>query len=128
MAYKRRTTSNEASEDTAEFGRFELGSKKVVTVSSFNGRPLVDIREYYQDKATGESKPGRKGIALTEEIYRTLMELKPEIDASLKEAKLKSTKQARVEKDGEASSNAKKEVKKEVKSAEKVVESESDAE
>lgn len=127
MAYKRRTTSNETSEESAEFGRFELGSKKFVTVSSFNGRPLVDIREYYQDKATGESKPGRKGIALTEEIYRTLMELRPKIDDSLKEAKLKSTKQARVEKD-EASSNAKKEAKKEVKSEEKIVDSESDAE
>lgn len=38
----------------------KLGKKKQVSVRKFNGVNLVDIREYYEDKATGELKPGKK--------------------------------------------------------------------
>lgn len=34
-------------------------NKRRVTVSKFNGRWLVSIREYYEDKS-GEMKPGKK--------------------------------------------------------------------
>jgi hypothetical protein len=27
----------------------------------FKGKRLIDIREYYEDKETGEMKPGKKG-------------------------------------------------------------------
>ena len=37
---------------------------KKVTVSVFKGQPIVNIREFYTDKNTGEEKPGSKGIAL----------------------------------------------------------------
>ena len=35
---------------------FELGGKKKVTVQEFKGMQLVNIREFYIDKATGEEK------------------------------------------------------------------------
>ncbi len=44
---------------------FELGAKRKVAVSLFKGNVLVNIREFYEDRATGELKPGSKGIALT---------------------------------------------------------------
>ncbi|KAF7321361.1 RNA polymerase II transcriptional coactivator [Mycena kentingensis (nom. inval.)] len=70
----------------------ELGTKghKRVTVRSFKGSTLIDIREFYVDKArpivqhmlttdqptrlqaTDEIKPGKKGIALSVEQYNAL--------------------------------------------------------
>ncbi|CAE6443008.1 unnamed protein product [Rhizoctonia solani] len=46
---------------------FEISGKRRVTVRSFNGLKLVDVREMYTDKASGELKPGKKGISLSEE-------------------------------------------------------------
>lgn len=51
---------------------YEIGSKKKVAVGSFKGMILVNIREYYTDKNTGEEKPGSKGIALTVEQWNNL--------------------------------------------------------
>lgn len=49
------------------------GGKKKASVSVFKGKALVNIREYYVDKATGEEKPGSKGIALTKEQWEALL-------------------------------------------------------
>lgn len=43
---------------------FKLGKMKFVDVREFKGMTLIDIREYYEDKNTGEMKPGKKGISL----------------------------------------------------------------
>ena len=51
-------------------------------VRMFNGRYLVDIREYYIDDA-GERKPGRKGIALSLDQWEKLKAAVPEIDAKI---------------------------------------------
>lgn len=48
------------------------GDKRKVTISVFKGKVLVNIREFYEDKATGEEKPGSKGIALSVEQWRSL--------------------------------------------------------
>lgn len=40
------------------------GKLKKVSVSKFKGQMLVNFREYYVDKSTGEEKPGSKGITL----------------------------------------------------------------
>ena len=46
----------------------DLGKKKRVTVRSFKGTVLLDIREYYG--ADDQEKPGKKGISLTLEQVR----------------------------------------------------------
>ncbi len=43
----------------------------------------VDIREMYQDKASGELKPGLKGLVLTPDQWATLAAAMPAIDAAL---------------------------------------------
>ncbi|KAJ7703166.1 transcriptional Coactivator p15-domain-containing protein, partial [Mycena rosella] len=42
----------------------DLGKNKRATVRRFKGTTLIDIREFYLDKASGEQKPGKKGISL----------------------------------------------------------------
>ena len=51
----------------------DLGKNKFVTVDEFKGKVLVNIREYYKDD-NDDLKPGRKGIALTLEQWKTLVE------------------------------------------------------
>lgn len=95
----------------------DLDTKKAVSVRLFNGINLVDIREFYIDKTTKEKKPGKKGIALTEETWKKLLELKDEINEALealeekkglKKQKTSSKKDAeKDEQDGEAKENEK---------------------
>jgi hypothetical protein len=40
-----------------------------VELSSYQGHPLLSIREWYKDKSSGELKPSNKGIALTRNNY-----------------------------------------------------------
>jgi len=47
------------------------GSKRRATVRKYNGKVLVDIREFYKDK-DGEDKPGKKGISLGLAQWETL--------------------------------------------------------
>ena len=52
-------------------------------VNQFNGKTYVDLREFYVDKSTEETKPGKKGISLNVEEYQKLKEIIPEIDSNL---------------------------------------------
>ncbi|CAD6195478.1 unnamed protein product [Caenorhabditis auriculariae] len=61
----------------------ELGSMRYLTVRSFRGKPLIDIREFYVDKASGKMKPGKKGISLSREQFENFKALIPEIDEKL---------------------------------------------
>jgi hypothetical protein len=76
-----KSTSND------EESSFELSGKRRVTVRKFRSSILIDIREYYEDKASGEERPGKKGISLTKEQYEKLKELIPEIDTAVKNIK-----------------------------------------
>ncbi|KXS18940.1 ssDNA-binding transcriptional regulator [Gonapodya prolifera JEL478] len=58
-----------------------LGKDRRVTLSSFKGRKMVNIREYYD--AGGTLKPGKKGIALSIEQYEALKRSLPLVDAEL---------------------------------------------
>ncbi|AGO10545.1 AaceriABR093Cp [[Ashbya] aceris (nom. inval.)] len=78
--YRKRKTQ-EAAEDNVFF---ELGKNKRVTVRQFRNINLVDIREYYQEAGTGEMKPGKKGISLTEEQYDELLQHRGQIDEALR--------------------------------------------
>lgn len=75
------STSTSTSNDNKSF---ELSGKRKVTVQKYRTSILVDIREYYEDKASGLERPGSKGISLTKEQYEKFKELIPEIDAALK--------------------------------------------
>jgi len=55
---------------------------KRATVRKFKGNVLVDIREYYG--AAGSEKPGKKGISLTAEQWRTLTQNSGAIDELLR--------------------------------------------
>uniref|UniRef100_A0A674K516 Activated RNA polymerase II transcriptional coactivator p15 n=1 Tax=Terrapene triunguis TaxID=2587831 RepID=A0A674K516_9SAUR len=61
----------------------QIGKMRYVRVSCFKGKVLVDIREFYIDKE-GDTKPGRKGIALSAEQWNHLKEIIPDIDAAVK--------------------------------------------
>ena len=52
-------------------------------VHQFKGKTYVDLREFYVDKSTEETKPGKKGISLNVEEYQKLKEIIPEIDSNL---------------------------------------------
>ncbi len=49
----------------------------------FKGNTYVDIREYYVDKNTMETKPGRKGISLNCQQYQELKAVLSEVDQFL---------------------------------------------
>ncbi|XP_074834666.1 activated RNA polymerase II transcriptional coactivator p15-like [Carettochelys insculpta] len=70
-------------QDSEEEGMFQIGKMRYVRVSCFKGKVLVDIREFYIDKE-GDTKPGRKGIALSAEQWNHLKEIIPDIDAAVK--------------------------------------------
>ena len=61
------------------------GSMKFVKVTEFKGETRIDIREYYVDSNTMETKPGKRGISLNCEQYQKLKTLIPEIDQKLLE-------------------------------------------
>ena len=54
---------------------FELNDKRRVTVRKFRDVALIDIREMYQDRISGEMKPGKKGISLSVDQYEALKEI-----------------------------------------------------
>ncbi|PIO64728.1 transcriptional Coactivator p15 [Teladorsagia circumcincta] len=61
----------------------EVGSMRYVTVRNFRGKMLIDIREYYSDKASGVLRPSKKGISLNKEQYENFKAIMSEIDAKL---------------------------------------------
>ncbi|GAA57477.1 activated RNA polymerase II transcriptional coactivator p15 [Clonorchis sinensis] len=61
----------------------DLTGKKFVSVRQFKGRTFVDIREFYEDKSTGEMKPGKKGISLNVEQWDYLKSVMSEIDRDI---------------------------------------------
>ncbi|OWZ36855.1 hypothetical protein C347_00210 [Cryptococcus neoformans AD2-60a] len=60
----------EKNDDGEEF--FKLSEYRRLTVRTFKGKTLVDIREMYKDKSSGALKPGSKGISLTAEQWEVL--------------------------------------------------------
>jgi len=64
---------------------FELSKTRRVTIRSWKGSKLIDIREYWSETKDGDSelKPGKKGISLTVEQWKALMEVAPQINELL---------------------------------------------
>jgi hypothetical protein len=60
-----------------------LNSRKRVSIRKFKGQTLIDIREYFStDK--GETKPTKKGISLTLDLWKKLKEHMGSIDEAIK--------------------------------------------
>eukprot|EP01032_Pedospumella_encystans_P030863 gene30863-34833_t len=78
---KKQKTTEETSNGTL----FDLGKLKKVSVSKFKGQMLVNFREYYVDKSTGEEKPGSKGITLNKSQWEEFKKVIPELDAEFGE-------------------------------------------
>lgn len=85
MAFKRSFSKRSAPSAGGKETVIELDKKKQVTVRQFNGVNLVDIREFYIDKDTKEKKPGKKGISLTEEAWKLLVQSQDKIQDALDE-------------------------------------------
>jgi hypothetical protein len=49
---KGKGSENEGGDNTV----FDLGNKRKISVGSFKGNLLINIREFYEDKNTGEEK------------------------------------------------------------------------
>lgn len=62
---------------------WELSKMRRVTISSFRGKTLVNIREYYEKD--GQELPGKKGISLPIDQFSVLVTLLPDIEMALKE-------------------------------------------
>lgn len=65
--------------DTSGNAYWELDRNRRVSVSNFKGKQYLNIREYYQDKSSGEMRPGKAGITLTKNEWNQLLALQPEI-------------------------------------------------
>ncbi|KAI0395397.1 transcriptional Coactivator p15-domain-containing protein [Xylariaceae sp. FL0594] len=73
----------ESGKDSDGNNFFSLSATRRVVTQDFKGKTYVNIREYYND-ASGELKPGKKGIMLTLEQYNAFLQLIPDINAELR--------------------------------------------
>ncbi|KAK1924380.1 transcriptional Coactivator p15-domain-containing protein [Papiliotrema laurentii] len=63
----------------------KLGEYRRATVRRYEGQVLVDIREFYKDKTSGQIRPGAKGISLKPEQWELLKNNSSKIDDLLAE-------------------------------------------
>ncbi|KAL4735143.1 transcriptional Coactivator p15-domain-containing protein [Aspergillus similis] len=70
-------------EDSNGDSYWEISKMRRVTISSFRGKTMVNIREYYEKD--GEELPGKKGISLPIDQFCSLVTLLPEIEIALQE-------------------------------------------
>ncbi len=81
------TTTNVSERNSSLSSSFQLSKMRKVTVDEFKGNVLVNIREYYEDKASGDVKPGAKGIALSIEQFEEFVKHIPAIQAKIQSLK-----------------------------------------
>ncbi|KAL3259537.1 hypothetical protein ABHI18_005331 [Aspergillus niger] len=62
---------------------WEISKARRVTISSFRGKTLVNIREYYEKD--GHELPGKKGISLPIDQFSSLVSLLPHIETTLQD-------------------------------------------
>lgn len=69
---KKSKKSSAGSSTESKEPEFTLDKNRLVRVRSFKGKAYIDIREYYQKD--GAMLPGKKGISLSPEQWRKLLE------------------------------------------------------
>lgn len=65
---------------------FEIAPKRRITLRKWKGKDLIDIREFWSDAKGDEEQqlqPGKKGISLTVDQWRRILELAPSINKHL---------------------------------------------
>lgn len=70
-------------EDSNGDSYWEISKMRRITISSFRGKVMVNIREYYEKD--GEELPGKKGISLPIDQFSALLALLPDIETALQE-------------------------------------------
>lgn len=60
---------------------WEISRARRVTISEFNKKKMVSVREYYEKD--GRWLPGKKGISMTLEQYAAFVAVLPEIESEL---------------------------------------------
>ncbi|BFZ53596.1 hypothetical protein PYCC9005_000624 [Savitreella phatthalungensis] len=107
---------------------WQLSSTRRITVQTYQNRAMVSIREYYTDKASGELRPGKKGISLPLEQWNMLKKVFNEVDDTVTQLSEKTSKEDK--RAGQTAEGGKKEKKVktgEYKSAETVSDSDDES-
>ncbi|KAI0386648.1 PC4-domain-containing protein [Hypomontagnella monticulosa] len=81
---KKAKTVGDSGKDSEGNSFWTLGNSRRATVTVYNKKTFVNIREYYTDNS-GELKPGKKGISLPVEQYTKLLEAIPLINEELQD-------------------------------------------
>ncbi|KAJ3013416.1 UNVERIFIED_CONTAM: Transcriptional coactivator [Siphonaria sp. JEL0065] len=77
LATKKKAKPSTSAKEPEERTVYNLSAKKRAQIGEFKGHKYADIREFYEEKGSGEWKPGKKGITLNK---AELTELKKVID------------------------------------------------
>jgi hypothetical protein len=80
-----------AKRERTDENAFELSDKRRVTCSLYNGKVLIDIREYYTGDS-GDLAPGKKGISLSAEQWARLKAHVDDIDDAIERLQAKAAK------------------------------------
>ena len=67
--------------DDKDNSYLRLTDKKRVTVSTYKGKVVIDIREFYEKD--GEELPGKKGISLTADAFKILMDARETLEKEI---------------------------------------------
>lgn len=80
---KKSSRTDDCDEDDGSIVVCEISKNRRVSVRSFGGKIMVDIREFYVKD--GKQMPGRKGISLSMDQWNVLRDHADEIDEAVAE-------------------------------------------
>merc|ERR1712150_115635 len=71
---KRSATPKKSGDWTENKGEYwmNFGKRRRITLRKWRGTTYVDVREFYEDRNSGEMKPGKKGISFNLDAWEEL--------------------------------------------------------
>ncbi|KAF7858579.1 hypothetical protein EAF04_009179 [Stromatinia cepivora] len=99
---KATTTTKPTSSSSSTTPSWDLSTGRTprkIELSDFKGQTLINIREFYEKD--GNLLPGKKGISLTIDQYKNLLQSIPQINANLKKKGIDITPEEEEEEVGE---------------------------